>query len=602
MANGSQLFIKNLKVAPDSVPNDGSGAIGIECLIFTTAAGATIEAAEAEAQFLPHPLPLSPDPAQSVAATREGLYRLSLAVPFLADPGAYTLTLRAADSAGGAVELAVPLAVVYRRPDYAGGPAAPGNAAVLAGLAGAALAPGNQVEALNSGAESFSRRMEMIESARRQINLQTYALDADGDCGKMIEAIRRKADAGVEVNIILNLDSQLAVSARAALQLGLNRMGRDLRELVRSVDKALSDRGLFRELSAGVLDALGGEPEGPGINLILADDSAILGEAAPMPGACRPVWLEKMSAETRPKGGEEKRNTLGFRGPGGLPSLPLLSYAVHEKILTVDGRRAVVGGRNLEDRYFGNWIDRDVYLEGPVVDEVQNGFVRSFNEFAANLGRPDRVSSLSDHGQDARATAGDTPAVFLQSRPWADELGALRFLVAACQMARRRIWISSQYLVLPDSLLRDALLDAAGRGVEVKILTNSYATIQEVGIAAGYFISLYYLEPLLRAGVRIFELNGPTGDVQPRPYLHAKEFLIDGELTAIGSFNLSVRSCYIESENLVGVFDPRFAAAQEELFSRLLADATEITPDYLAQQQKLFRAKISRARYLELLY
>jgi phosphatidylserine/phosphatidylglycerophosphate/cardiolipin synthase-like enzyme len=124
-----------------------------------------------------------------------------------------------------------------------------------------------------------------------------------------------------------------------------------------------------------------------------------------------------------------------------------------------------------------------------------------------------------------------------------------------------------------------------------------------VGIAAGYFISLHYLEPLLAAGIRIFEIDGPVSEGQPLSYLHSKEFLVDGELAAIGSFNLSIRSCYIESENLVGVLDPEFTAAEEKLFLQLVRGrATEITPDYLDRQRRTFRSKISLARYLELLY
>ena len=147
-----------------------------------------------------------------------------------------------------------------------------------------------------------------------------------------------------------------------------------------------------------------------------------------------------------------------------------------------------------------------------------------------------------------------------------------------------------------------AVLDAAGRGVEVRILTNSYETVQDVGIAAGYFISLHYLAPLLAAGVRVFEWNGTASKDQPRPYLHAKEFIIDGELAVVGSFNLSVRSCFIESEDLVGVFDPEFAAGMERRFTRLLTETTEIKPDYLERQRENFRGKIALARYLELLY
>lgn len=601
MPDEPAVIVKDLKLEPAAAPNDGSGAVSVSATVFAAADNTSIAAVTAEADFLkPRSQLMAPDPARHLPETREGRYRLALPVPALADPGDYLVTVRAADILGDSGAAEAKFQVAYLRPDFSGGPLAAGNPEALARLAGAELRTGNLVRALPDGKAAFRLRMEMIESARRQINLQTYALAADGECGKLIEALRKKAAAGVEVNVILNLDSQLAVSAKAALQLGLSRVGRDLRELVRSLDQAQAGSAVLREISAGILEALGPETDGPGLNLILASDQAILGKPeAETEVRRRPVWLEKMSAEQKPKNGAEpKPGLIAFRGPGGLPSLPLLSYAVHEKILIVDGARAVVGGRNLEDRYFDHWVDNDVYLEGPVVSDVQQGFGRSFREFARNLDRQEEVSDLPPD----LSPRGATTALFVQSRPWADELGTLRFLVAAFQMARRRIWISSQYLVLPDSLLRDALLDAAGRGVDVRILTNSYETIQEVGIAAGYFISLHYLEPLLAAGVRVFEWNGTSGEDQLRPYLHAKEFIIDGEFAAVGSFNLSMRSCFVESEDLVGVFDPDFAAGLERRFARLLAEATEVKPDYLERQRETYRGKIALARYLELLY
>ena len=67
--------------------------------------------------------------------------------------------------------------------------------------------------------------------------------------------------------------------------------------------------------------------------------------------------------------------------------------------------------------------------------------------------------------------------------------------------------------------------------------------------------------------------------------------------------NLTIRSCYIESENLVNIFDPALTAAQEKLFlSRLEHDATEITPSYLQRLQEQNKNKMEIARVVELLY
>jgi cardiolipin synthase len=170
-------------------------------------------------------------------------------------------------------------------------------------------------------------------------------------------------------------------------------------------------------------------------------------------------------------------------------------------------------------------------------------------------------------------------------------------------LARKRILISSQYLVLPESLLLEALTEAAGRGVEVRILTNSFLTGQEVGFSAGYSITLRYCGPLLDAGVRIYEMRGSDEEKADQPYLHAKEFYIDGKWAAVGSFNLSMRSCFIESENLILVEDPDFVEACEEAFlDRLRREATEMTRKTLGEQKERFKAMMAVTDYLDLFF
>jgi phosphatidylserine/phosphatidylglycerophosphate/cardiolipin synthase-like enzyme len=282
-----------------------------------------------------------------------------------------------------------------------------------------------------------------------------------------------------------------------------------------------------------------------------------------------------------------------------LPSFPLLTYAIHEKILVVDGTWAVVGGRNLEDKYFTHWDDLDLYVEGPVVREIQAGFVRSWESFCRNIRQEMTPARISGEPEPA----GTSAVRFVQSRPWLGEYNTLEMLVTAFQMAGERICVSSQYLVLPESLLRASLLDAARRGVEVLILTNSYTTGLEVGFSVGHFVTLRYCEPLIEAGIRVYEMIGPEAEDVPKPYMHAKQFVVDGKWAAVGSFNLSMRSCFIESENLVVVQDPAFARAQETMFRhKIERHATEMTRDRLMEHKEKYRTKMAMTNYLDLFF
>ena len=74
--------------------------------------------------------------------------------------------------------------------------------------------------------------------------------------------------------------------------------------------------------------------------------------------------------------------------------------------------------------------------------------------------------------------------------------------------------------------------------------------------------------PLLEAGVRVFEWNGPM--------LHAKSAVADGRWTRVGSSNLNVASWMGNYELDVAVEDAAFAAAMQNMYEQDLSNSTEI--------------------------
>lgn len=608
MAETESVIFKNIRVRPAEVPNNGKGRVRVEAMAFSTAEKARIERVTIDLS----PLGGNPDEpmkfakSRGISASREGLYTVSFPIPDLTDPGRYALPLLARDDRGNGGRKHASLQVRYERPAYKGSILSPSSRTVLNRVSGTRPVADNRVETLSSGSAAMEARMDLVREARRQINLQVYTMAMEGLCGEFLEAVLERAAQGVEVNLLVNVNAQLAVSPFTLVRVGLHRVGQELQGLSGKVEEILEGRqGLgeaLREIQAIPRRVAGGEGN---VNAILVGEDAILGadrKSQPIGQRSR-KWLDQIERDhtrlSRSDMGFAARMRIGVRRYTDLPSLPGLTYAVHEKVLVVDGARAIVGGRNLEDRYFKNWIDLDLYLDGPVVRDIQEGFLRNWDFFARNLKEeavPSRVFAKPRCG-------GERVARFVQSRPWLGEYSTMETLVTAFQLARNRILISSQYLVLPESLLREALVDAARRGVDVRILTNSHVTGQEVGFSAGHSITLRYCEPLIDAGIRIYEMKGPEDENAPKPYLHAKEFCVDGQWAATGSFNLSMRSCYIESENLIVVEDPDFAGERERMFlERLRREATELTRKTLGEQKERFRARMAVTDYLDLFF
>lgn len=83
-------------------------------------------------------------------------------------------------------------------------------------------------------------------------------------------------------------------------------------------------------------------------------------------------------------------------------------------------------------------------------------------------------------------------------------------------------------------------------------------------------------QPLLEAGIRVFEWNGPM--------IHAKTAVADGRWARVGSTNLNVSSWIGNYELDVAVENEVFAQAMEELYLEDLGNSTEII---LNERQKV---------------
>jgi cardiolipin synthase len=125
-----------------------------------------------------------------------------------------------------------------------------------------------------------------------------------------------------------------------------------------------------------------------------------------------------------------------------------------------------------------------------------------------------------------------------------------------------RIWITDAYFIAPPRLLQ-ALRDAAMDGVDVRLLVPGSSDIPFVRnlTRIGY-------RDLLRAGVRIWEWNGPM--------LHAKSVVADMRWVRIGSSNLNPSSLFGNYELDVLVDDPAFAESVEQQFRRDIMRSREV--------------------------
>ncbi|SFD16637.1 phospholipase D family protein [Algibacter pectinivorans] len=285
---------------------------------------------------------------------------------------------------------------------------------------------------------------------------------------------------------------------------------------------------------------------------------------------------------------------------------------MHNKTFIVDDKVVITGGRNIADEYFDydheyNFRDRDILLIGKETKTVKTSFETFWNsalsidvtnvikDIPENILEENRFDNLHEYAcnpenfwPQVRTRIENLPETFNTIKNSGDLvwLDQVRFisdlpgkndgknglsgggisttaLINLVKNAKSSIDIQTPYLIT--SKTSRALFKAAvNRGVNIRILTNSLSSTDNVEAFSGYQSSR---KDLLKTGVRIFEFKPDaeerkkimTGELQatleyaPIFGLHAKSMVIDGKTTVIGTFNLDPRSANLNTECIVVV-------------------------------------------------
>lgn len=294
----------------------------------------------------------------------------------------------------------------------------------------------------------------------------------------------------------------------------------------------------------------------------------------------------------------------GLRVVSWIADFNRLNRRMHNKSFTADNEATIVGGRNVGDEYFGAgegalFVDLDALAVGPVVQEVSDDFDRYWNSESAYpaatiLGPESKTAQLSR--ADRRTPAA---AVYLQSVGQSEILNKLRkgslpltwapvmlvsddpakalgrlgpgnLLITRLEETlgtpRKRLRLVAGYFVPTNSTVKK-LKELRARGIAVEVVTNSLESTDVPVVHSGYAGDRI---PLLRAGVRLWELKRRAGAASPTrrwwaggsgsgvlvsgvpqgagQALHAKTFTVDGERLFVGSFNLDPRSARLNTE------------------------------------------------------
>ncbi|HET6796592.1 MAG TPA: phospholipase D-like domain-containing protein [Gemmatimonadales bacterium] len=272
-------------------------------------------------------------------------------------------------------------------------------------------------------------------------------------------------------------------------------------------------------------------------------------------------------------------NVQRFR-PLGLRNLVRIYRRTHRRAIVIDGRIAFTGGAAVSAKWKGNvtnsheWRDSMTQVTGPMVAGIQSAFAGNWVYCTGEVLAGPRFFPPLD--------AGKGPCGLSVVSSPSDALQPIRLLFwLSFTNARSRLWISNSYFI-PDRRLRDAVIERARSGIDVRVLVPGNHTDAVPVQAAGRS----YYEELLLAGVRIFEY-------QPA-MMHGKIVVVDGVWTVVGSANMDERSMELNEENVLGIADRDFARAAEQGFTADFDRSKEIRLEEW-QKRSLSRRLFERA-------
>ncbi len=261
-----------------------------------------------------------------------------------------------------------------------------------------------------------------------------------------------------------------------------------------------------------------------------------------------------------------------------------INWRNHRKLCVIDGRVGYIGGMNIADRYidggrhFNEWRDTHLRVVGPAVAVLQGSFAIDWNF----MGRPLIADPLPEW--DPEHTPGHVGIQLVTSGPTSQWSNVEFMFHKAIASAKRRIFIQTPYFLPTEGLLK-ALQTAALSGVDVRIMLPRRSDSAMLRYASFSFIT-----ECLRAGIKIYLFEPGM--------LHAKNIVIDDELSSVGSTNFDFRSFEHNFEANMFLYSKEFNRRLADIFLADQRRSRRVLPAVWYRRPRAHKAAESILRLL----
>lgn len=278
-----------------------------------------------------------------------------------------------------------------------------------------------------------------------------------------------------------------------------------------------------------------------------------------------------------------------------------LNYRMHDKYLIVDDTAYLLGGRNTYDLFLGSYadhynIDRDVLVyesergTDSSLSQLQSYFTDVWSQKSNQSLTVHAARAVTKAQEDLRRKGDELKERFPEAygpfdweretvqandiyllsngvTPGNKEPRLWRQLVSL-MMSGTDIRIQTPYIICNQAMYED-LEAVCGRAETVQIMTNA---VENGANPFGCTDYLNQKDRILDAGAGVAEWMGEQS-------LHTKTVLIDDALCVIGSYNLDMRSTYLDTELMLVIDCPELNRQLRAGFEEMTEQSRIVSPD-----------------------
>ncbi len=291
---------------------------------------------------------------------------------------------------------------------------------------------------------------------------------------------------------------------------------------------------------------------------------------------------------------------------------------LHDKIMIIDGRLALLGGRNIGDKYYLEEVgtarhvkDRDVLIlkDNPqsVIDEIQDYFEELWNHpYSKSSGKTLTTremekrevfnENLRSRNHDIQRNSVDvdwyehtlsTESIHFVRNPIGrlnQDSWCLQALLELASQAQESIFLQSPY-VIPSRKMKSEFAQYDIDLEKVTILTNSLSSSPNPIAKSAY---ANHRNNIVDSGIDVYEYQGPDS-------IHSKTYIFDDSISVVGAFNLDARSSYLDTESMVVIVSEEFTNELKGEVQTDLHNSLQVALDYsYREDDQVIETEVSR--------